>query len=143
MISPPFQVDAQLVGYAKDLLDEGGHDPRMVVDIGGELLVPGYPLGLPSNGCMAIWKKASLASSLEFGHGIRQFFYVDMATREGMSRAPGSPFQCGDITHWIRIQGKERLSKGRSPGEFLGFILEGAVRAKALRRTQELFGERR
>ncbi|WP_152669463.1 hypothetical protein [Synechococcus sp. GFB01] len=30
-------VDAQSIRYAKDLLDEGGHDPRMVVDLGGEL----------------------------------------------------------------------------------------------------------
>jgi hypothetical protein len=88
-------VDAQSVGYAKDLLDEGGHDPRMVVDLGGELFLPGYPLGLSSNGCMAIWKRASLASSLEFGHGIRQFFYVDTATREGMSGAP-----CLAISKW-------------------------------------------
>lgn len=88
-------VEIGTIGYAKDLLNEGGHDPEMLIDLGGELFLPGFPLGLSSNGSMAIWKRASLASSLEFGHGISHFFYVDTATREGMSGAP-----CLAISNW-------------------------------------------
>ncbi len=81
-------VETETIGFAKDLLDQDGHDSEMVIDLGEELFLPGFPLGLSSNGSMAIWKRACLASSLEFGHGMSQFFYVDTATREGMSGAP-------------------------------------------------------
>jgi Trypsin-like peptidase domain len=83
------------VGLAKDLLSPGGNDPNMFIDLGGELFLPGYPLGFAANGLMPIWKRASLASSLEFGHSFTHFFYVDTATREGMSGAP-----CLAISNW-------------------------------------------
>ncbi len=81
-------VEIETIGYAKDLLDKRVHDPEMLIDLGGELLLPGFPLGLSSNGSMAIWKRASLASSLKLGHGMSSFFHVDTTTREGMSGAP-------------------------------------------------------
>jgi hypothetical protein len=76
------------IGFAKDFMDPTGHDPDMFIDLGHELFLPGYPLGLSAGGLLPIWKRASLASSLEFGHGINRFFFVDTATREGMSGAP-------------------------------------------------------
>lgn len=82
-------------GKAKDFQDSSGNDPEMLIDLGAELFLPGYPLGLSANGLMAIWKRASLASSLEFGEGINRYFYVDTATREGMSGAP-----CLAISNW-------------------------------------------
>jgi hypothetical protein len=80
---------------ARDLLEMGGHDPDMFIDLGGELFLPGFPLGFAANGLMPIWKRASLASSLEFGHSMDRYFYVDTATREGMSGAP-----CLAISNW-------------------------------------------
>jgi len=80
---------------AKDLFDSNGHDPDMLIDLGDNLFLPGYPLGLSAGGLLPIWKRASLASSLEFGQGINCFFYVDTATREGMSGAP-----CLAISNW-------------------------------------------
>ncbi|PUA26690.1 MAG: hypothetical protein B0W54_23420 [Cellvibrio sp. 79] len=80
---------------ARDILDSGGHDPMMFIDLGADLFLPGFPLGLSANGLMPIWKRASLASSLEFGHSMTTFFFVDTATREGMS---GSP--CFAISNW-------------------------------------------
>jgi hypothetical protein len=82
-------------GKAKDFQDPGGNDPNMFIDLGDVIFLPGYPLGLSANGFMAIWKRASLASSLEFGDGINRYFYVDTATREGMSGAP-----CLAISNW-------------------------------------------
>jgi Trypsin-like peptidase domain len=76
------------VGLGKNFLESGGHDPDMFIDLGDDLFLPGFPLGLAANGYMPIWKRASLASSLEFGDGMSRFFYVDTATREGMSGAP-------------------------------------------------------
>jgi hypothetical protein len=88
-------IEAAHMGLAKDLRDMSGNDPNMLIDLGGEVFLPGYPLGLSANGLMPIWKRASLASSLEFGEGIDRFFYVDTATREGMSGAP-----CLAISNW-------------------------------------------
>lgn len=81
-------VDTSLIGLAKDFLDPTGNRPNMWVSPGSDLLIPGYPLGLSSNGRMPIWKRASLASSLQFGHSMHEYFFVDTATREGMSGAP-------------------------------------------------------
>jgi|GEM_PF-1753224 len=83
------------VKTVKDLLDPTGHSPNMFIDLGAEVFLPGFPLGLSAAGHMALWKRASVASSLEFGEGMNKFFYVDTATREGMS---GSP--CLAISNW-------------------------------------------
>ena len=88
-------IEANEVGLAKDLFDSSGHDPDMLIDLGDNLFLPGYPLGLTAGGYLPIWKRASLASSLEFGQGINRLFYVDTATREGMSGAP-----CLAISNW-------------------------------------------
>ncbi|MEI7049583.1 trypsin-like peptidase domain-containing protein [Pseudomonas koreensis] len=88
-------LDPRHVGKAKDLLEPGGHDPSMLIDLGQEIFIPGFPLGFAGDGFMAIWKRASVASSLEIGDGINLKFYVDTATREGMS---GSP--CIAIANW-------------------------------------------
>lgn len=83
------------IGFAKNLLDPTGHDPDMCIDLGHDLFLPGFPLGFSSYGMMPLWKRASLASSLEFGPGIDTYFYVDTATRSGMSGAP-----CLAISNW-------------------------------------------
>lgn len=88
-------ITADGIGLAKDFLDPAGNDPNMLVDLGHDLYLPGFPLGLSAGGFLPIWKRASLASSLELGHGINRFFFVDTATREGMSGAP-----CIAISNW-------------------------------------------
>lgn len=83
------------IPLARDFLAPDGHDADMFIDLGAEVFIPGFPMGLAANGLMPIWKRASVASSLEFGHSINRFFFVDTATREGMS---GSP--CLAISNW-------------------------------------------
>lgn len=89
-------IDEAAVGKTKDILDPGGHDESMWIDLGQEVFLPGYPLGLTGGGLFPIWKRASVATSLEWGEGVRGRFLVDTATREGMSGAPcfalGKPF---------------------------------------------------
>lgn len=68
------QIEPAHRGISKDLNDSGGNDPEMFIDLGAELFLPGYPLGLSAAGYMSLWKRASLASSLEFGHGVNHFF---------------------------------------------------------------------
>lgn len=95
-------------GKAKDFQDSSGNSPDMFIDLGAEVFLPGYPLGLSANGLMAIWKRASLASSLEFGEGINRYFYVDTATREGMSGAP-----CLAISNWRHYELDRATNKVR------------------------------
>jgi hypothetical protein len=106
----------QDIPLARDLFDSGGNDPDMFLDLGGEVFLPGFPLGFSANGQMPIWKRASIASSLEFGHSIAEYFFVDTATREGMSGAP-----CLAISNWHhyamnRSTGKVRVvERGTCP----------------------------
>jgi hypothetical protein len=90
-----FRLPDDEVGAAKDLLAPDGHDDQMYLDIGAEVFLPGYPLGLTGGGGMPIWKRASLATSLDFGEGIGRRVLVDTASREGMS---GSP--CLALCNW-------------------------------------------
>lgn len=94
------------VKTVKDLLDPTGHSPDMFIDLGAEVFLPGFPLGLSAAGYMALWKKGSVASSLEFGEGINRYFYVDTATREGMS---GSP--CLAISNWRHYEMDRKTGK--------------------------------
>jgi hypothetical protein len=100
-------------GMAKDLLDPEGYDETMWVDLGGELFLPGYPLGLAGPGAMAIWKRASLATSTEFGDGINRFVLVDTASREGMSGSPCLAVANGQYYSLDRATGKMTL---KNPG---------------------------
>ncbi|MNO67538.1 hypothetical protein D3C76_583440 [compost metagenome] len=88
-----FQIDPQHLGQAKNIAGE--QDSSMFMDLGQEVFIPGFPLGLSGDGLFAIWKRASIASSLEFGEGQNKKFLVDTASREGMS---GSP--CLAIANW-------------------------------------------
>ena len=88
-------IGAEDIGKAIDLLDDAGHAAEMFIDLGQELFLPGYPLGLTGGGQFPLWKRATLASSLEWGPGVDRYLYVDTASREGMS---GSP--CFAISNW-------------------------------------------
>ena len=81
------------VGMAKKLINPDGHDEKMYIDAGYEVFLPGYPLGIGGPGHLPIWKRASVATSLEVGD--QKCFLVDTASREGMS---GSP--CFSIANW-------------------------------------------
>jgi Trypsin-like peptidase domain len=89
------KIDSCHKGMARDLLAPDGHDSDMFMDLGAEVFLPGYPLGISCSGIMPIWKRGSIASSLEFGEGVTTKFFVDTATREGMS---GSP--CLALCNW-------------------------------------------
>lgn len=83
-----FPLGDTLPSQVRNILEKPGYDEGMWVDIGGEVFLPGYPLGMSAGGGFPIWKRASLASSTEFGEGINKCILVDTATREGMSGSP-------------------------------------------------------
>lgn len=57
------------------------------VDAGMDAFVLGFPMGVESDG-LAIWKRASVASEYAIDPGGLPYFFVDTATRQGMSGAP-------------------------------------------------------
>jgi hypothetical protein len=60
---------------------------EMYFDVGSEVFVIGYPLGLTA-GKFPIWKRGSIASDVEVDlEGVPKM-YVDTASRKGMSGAP-------------------------------------------------------
>jgi hypothetical protein len=87
-------------------LDPEGSDPNMHIDTGAEVFLPGFPLGI-GDSYFPMWKRGSVATSLEWGEGEKLRFLVDTASREGMSGAP-----CLAISNWrhySRIPGSTKV----------------------------------
>jgi hypothetical protein len=58
-------------------------------EAGAEVFILGFPLGLASQGALPIWKRGSIASEpLVPVEGNLPIFFVDAATRHGMSGSP-------------------------------------------------------
>ena len=57
-------------------------------DMGDDMFVLGFPLGIKATGHFPIWKRASVASEMDILLDGRPAFLIDTATREGMSGAP-------------------------------------------------------
>lgn len=60
---------------------------NMYIGVGSELFIVGFPLSI-SVDYFPIWKRASIASEPSLKIGDEQKFFVDTATRKGMSGAP-------------------------------------------------------
>jgi hypothetical protein len=105
----------------------------MWVDLGGEVFLPGYPLGLTGPAAMAIWKRASLATSTEFGDGINSSILVDTASREGMS---GSP--CLALANWQYYSLDRATGKMAVKNRPLSYRLLGVYSGRL--NTQDHFG---
>ncbi len=58
------------------------------LDMGSDLFVLGFPLGLKPTGHFPIWKRASVATEMEIPLNEKPAFLIDTATREGMSGSP-------------------------------------------------------
>jgi hypothetical protein len=93
-------------GLARDLLDPEGHDPNMFIDTGADVFLPGFPLGIGDH-FFPVWKRASVATSLEWGDGEKLRFLVDTASREGMSGAPC--FAISNWRHYSKIPGSTKV----------------------------------
>jgi hypothetical protein len=62
--------------------------PKMVLRIGTDVFVLGYPKGMDGGGEFPIWKRASIATEPNINRGGPPHLLIDTATREGMSGAP-------------------------------------------------------
>lgn len=76
--------------------------------IGDNVFITGYPLGIRVGGYFPIWKSGTIASEPDFNIDDLPLFYIDAASREGMSgsavivRKPRivSLKNKGQISHW-------------------------------------------
>lgn len=79
-----------------------------------EAFVLGYPRGMSGGGHLPIWKRATIATEPDFDLDGLPRFYVDTATREGMS---GSPVYAQEVGYWLpegeSDPSKALIGKGR------------------------------
>ncbi len=79
-----------------------------------EAFVLGYPRGMSGGGHFPIWKRATIATEPDFDLDGLPRFYIDTATREGMS---GSPVYAQEVGYWLpegeTDQSKVSIGKGR------------------------------
>lgn len=65
-----------------------GESTDMIIGVGQELYILGFPKNISAQQILPVWKRASIASEPDLdAFGLPQFL-VDTATREGMSGAP-------------------------------------------------------
>jgi hypothetical protein len=79
-----------------------------------EAFVLGYPRGMSGGGHLPIWKRATIATEPDVDLDGLPKFYIDTATREGMS---GSPVYAQEVGYWLpdgeSEQSKASFGKGR------------------------------
>jgi Trypsin-like peptidase domain len=63
-------------------------DNHLLVRVGDDAFVLGYPLGLTMQMSLPVWKRASIATEPTLDISIGEVILVDTATREGMSGSP-------------------------------------------------------
>lgn len=71
---------------------------KLAVQVGMEAFVLGYPIGISGGGGFPLWKRASVASEPDFDMNQLPMFYIDTATKQGMS---GSPVYFHQSGMWI------------------------------------------
>ena len=59
-----------------------------VLEVGSEIYILGFPRGLKSVGNFPLWKRGSIASEPRWQARQERCFWIDAATREGMSGSP-------------------------------------------------------
>ena len=114
-----FDVVAIPLGGLEETLIVGANSPTLDLDNlriypSMEAFVLGYPRGMSGGGHFPIWKRATIATEPDFDLDGLPKFYIDTATREGMS---GSPVYAQEVGYWLpegeTEQGKARFGKGR------------------------------
>ncbi|WP_429051981.1 hypothetical protein [Aeromonas veronii] len=75
------------------------------VDVTEELFIPGYPKNVQDYYAQPVWKRATIASSVQSGWNREPKFLVDSASKSGMSGAPVFYYNASGI---VKIQGHTR-----------------------------------
>jgi hypothetical protein len=92
-----------------------------------EVFILGYPRGMSGGGHFPIWKRGTIATEPDFDLDGLPRFYIDTATREGMS---GSPVYAQEVGYWLpegeSDPSKASIGKGR---RFVG-VYSGRIGAE-------------
>jgi hypothetical protein len=79
-----------------------------------DAFVLGYPRGMSGGGHFPVWKRATIATEPDIDLDGLPRFYIDTATREGMS---GSPVYAQEVGYWLpegeTDKSKASIGKGR------------------------------
>ncbi|WP_228519904.1 hypothetical protein [Aeromonas hydrophila] len=75
------------------------------VDVTEELFIPGYPKNVQDYYAQPVWKRATIASSVQLGWNREPKFLVDSASKSGMSGAPVFYYNARGI---VQVQGHTR-----------------------------------
>ena len=117
-------INQSLVYTIEDAIAEIDPYEKWPTEVGESVFVLGYPFGLTGSFSLPIWKAASIATEPAIDINDLPCFYVDTATRQGMS---GSPV-VQKIRRSVAIHSQEKgLSQYRS--SFLG-IYSGRIAVK-------------
>lgn len=73
------------------------------VEVTEELFIPGYPHNIQDYYSQPVWKRATIASSIQYGWNREPKFLVDSASKSGMS---GSPVLYYNPKGTIRVHGR-------------------------------------
>lgn len=89
-------------------------------EMGDDLFVIGFPLGTQQTGHFPIWKRASVASEMDFLIGGKPAFLIDTAGRPGMSGSPVVFIEKTDPVSMGLIRSRKATFMGIYSGRHIG-----------------------
>jgi hypothetical protein len=97
---------------------------NMLLRIGMEAFIIGYPYGISTGAAFPIWKRASIASEPDQFVNFLPMFYVDSASRPGMSGAPVI------LRTWNSYYDEKGVTHDEGPHSRLIGVYSGRIHAK-------------
>lgn len=108
------------------------------VDVTDELFIPGYPMNVQDQTYEPVWKRATVASSVQTGWNRERKFLVDSASRSGMSGAPVLYYNSSGLVRY----GSHSYQLGKPAailaGVYVGRIGNGISRTHKTNKTSNL-----
>jgi hypothetical protein len=131
-IAMPLRSQPNEVGLQRDLVclqdveglhkEYNGMGLGQMLGLADDLFILGYPKGMTDFYGRPIWKRATVASEPQFGMSRQKKFFVDCASREGMSGAPVIQFhKTGNVSYG------SSMTIGMGPSTFLHGIYTSRV----------------
>lgn len=111
-------VGSQLMGHLATGVNELCTECDMAIEIGNQVFVLGYPLGLSHFANTPIWKRGAIASEPHYETpSSRNKIVIDATTRKGMS---GAPVIMREKTHYLAESGvvKQKANASRFVGVY-------------------------
>ncbi|MFM7896960.1 MAG: serine protease [Flavobacterium sp.] len=116
VVAIELEFDSEFEGIIRPINDNK-FDENYEPEIGDDVFVLGYPYSLSGGGNFPIWKRGSIATEPDIDYEQQPKFYIDTASRPGMS---GSPV----IFRRIGVHGNEngQITDNTKIGEIRNFV---------------------